>query len=68
MSPEIREQRYDRTAEEVLVRTWRRRQFLALGFSLRQAQRLTRAPVDLGETRRLIALGCPPETAQRILL
>jgi hypothetical protein len=68
MSPEIQEQRSDRTAEEILVRTWRRRQFLALGFSLRQAQRLTRAPVDLGDTRRLIALGCPHETAQRILL
>jgi hypothetical protein len=68
MSPETREQSHDRTAEEVLVRTWRRRQFLALGFSLRQAQRLTKAPVDLGDMRRLIAAGCPHETAQRILL
>jgi hypothetical protein len=68
MSSQTRQQDSEQTAEEMLVRRWRRRQFLELGFSLRQAQRLTHAPVDLGDTRRLIAAGCPHETAQRILL
>lgn len=56
------------TDEETLIRRWRRGQFLRLGFSLNQAQRLTNASVDLAQTRKLIAGGCPHETAQRILL
>jgi hypothetical protein len=55
-------------SEEAQIRRWRRAQFLALGFSLREAQALTRAPVDLGQVRTLIASGCPPETARRIVL
>lgn len=55
-------------AETARIRSWRRAQFLSLGFSLRDAQRLASAPVDLGETRKLIESGCPPETARRILL
>lgn len=58
----------DATAEEVQIRRWRRRQFLTLGFSLPEAQRLTAAPVDLGAMRKLLAAGCPRETAKRILL
>jgi hypothetical protein len=54
--------------EDELVRRWRRGQFLALGFTPREAAALTRARVDLGEVRRLVALGCPLETARRIVL
>jgi hypothetical protein len=59
---------YADTQEEILVRRWRRAQFMRMGFTLRDAQRLTAAPVDLAEMRRLVAAGCPLSTAQRILL
>jgi hypothetical protein len=29
---------------------------------------LTEAPVDLGDVRRLVAAGCPPEIVRRIVL
>ena len=35
-------------AEETSVLRWRRAQFLALGFTQRDAEVLTKAPVDLG--------------------
>ncbi|HXV56738.1 MAG TPA: hypothetical protein VD704_02630 [Gaiellaceae bacterium] len=54
--------------EDELVRRWRRMQFLALGFTPKEAAALTRARVDLGEVRRLVARGCPLETARRIVL
>ena len=54
--------------EEARILRWHRTQFLALGFTLREAQALTKAPVDLGQMRALIGSGCPPETAQRIVL
>jgi hypothetical protein len=54
--------------EQTVIRRWRRSQFLRLGFSLNQAQRLTNASVDLAQTRNLIAAGCPHEIAQRILV
>lgn len=68
MSPKVDQDERELTEEEVGVRRWRRAQFMSLGFSLRDAQRLTFEPVDLGEMRKLIAAGCPHETAQRILL
>jgi hypothetical protein len=58
----------DPVDEQTMIRRWRRRQFLRLGFSLNQAQRLTNAAVDLDQMRKLIAAGCPHEIAQRILL
>jgi hypothetical protein len=58
----------DPVDEQTMIRRWRRRQFLRLGFSLNQAQRLTNASVDLDQMRKLIAAGCPHEIAQRILL
>jgi hypothetical protein len=54
--------------EEEVVRRWRRLQFLALGFTPREAALMTKASVDLGEVRRLVARGCPLETARRIVL
>jgi hypothetical protein len=54
--------------EERQVRSWRREQFLAMGFSLAEARRLTTTAVDLGEMRRLLTAGCPLDTARRILV
>jgi len=54
--------------EAARVRRWRRSQLIALGFSARDAKALTKAPVDLGEVRKLVAAGCPHEVARRILL
>jgi hypothetical protein len=65
---ESAEQERPALSEEARIHRWRRAQFLALGFTLREAQALTKAPVDLGEMRTLIASGCPPETARRIVL
>jgi hypothetical protein len=65
---ESAEQERSVLSEEARIHRWRRTQFLALGFTLREAQALTKAPVDLGEMRTLIGAGCPPETARRIVL
>jgi hypothetical protein len=54
--------------EATRVRRWRRAQLMALGFNARDASALTKATVDLGEARRLVEAGCPPEVARRILL
>ncbi len=54
--------------EATRVRRWRRSQFLALGFNGTDACVLTKAEVDLGEVRRLVAAGCPPDVARRIVL
>lgn len=50
------------------VLSWRREQFHELGFTLTEAYELADAPVDLGVARRIIAAGCPRQTAIRILL
>jgi hypothetical protein len=51
------------------TRIWRLEQLTGLGFdSTRAALMADNAQVDLGTARRLIALGCPLETAARILL
>ena len=48
---------------------WRLDQLISLGFdSPRAAQMADDAQVELAQARRLIALGCPLETAARILL
>ena len=47
---------------------WRREQFHDLGFSLTEAYELADAPVDLDIARRIIAAGCPTQTAIKILL
>jgi hypothetical protein len=53
--------------EQRLIQEWRREQFRAMGFAPAEARRLTATSVDLGDMRRLLAAGCPPETARRIL-
>jgi hypothetical protein len=58
----------DGLPEATRVRRWRRSQFIALGFTPTEASLLTKAAVDLGEVRRLVAAGCPLEVARRIVL
>jgi hypothetical protein len=59
----------DQSEELRRTRVWRLDQFTDLGFdSAHVALMADDAQVDLGQARRLIALGCPLETAARILL
>jgi len=50
------------------IRRWRFDQFLSLGFDYASSAMMADAPIDLALARRLVARGCPPETASRILL
>jgi hypothetical protein len=51
------------------TRVWRLDQLTSLGFDSASAALMANdAQVDLAQARRLIALGCPLETAARILL
>ena len=51
------------------TRVWRLDQFTGLGFGSACAKLMVDdGQVDLAQARRLIALGCPLETAARILL
>jgi hypothetical protein len=50
------------------VLIWRAEQFVQLGFRSDLSVTLAQAAVDLGRARALIAAGCSPETAARILL
>lgn len=54
--------------EAVVVHRWRLEQLLGLGFDRRSARALAGSRTDLSDARRLIAAGCPPNTAARILL
>ena len=54
--------------EAAKVRRWRKSQLIGLGLSASDANALTKAPVDLGEARKLVASGCPHDVARRILL
>jgi hypothetical protein len=58
----------ERSAEQLNLRCWRLDQFISLGFDTLRAAALVDAAVDLAQARRLVALGCPPETASRILI
>ena len=58
----------DSRAEALRVRRWRQAQFCELGFPLADARKLAKATADVGTARRLIAAGCPPKTAFRILI
>ena len=51
------------------TQVWRLDQFIALGFdAVRASLMADDARVDLAQARKLVALGCPLETASRILL
>jgi hypothetical protein len=59
----------DQPDEVDWTQVWRHDQLLALGFDLVRASLMADDPgVDLAQARKLIALGCPLETASRILL
>jgi hypothetical protein len=59
----------DQSDELRRTRRWRLDQFVGLGFDDARAELMADdSQVELGLARRLIALGCPPETASRILL
>ena len=59
----------DQSAVVQRTRVWRLDQFVSLGFDLpRAAIMADDTCVDLAQARRLVALGCPLETASRILL
>jgi hypothetical protein len=51
------------------TRVWRLDQFIGLGFDLVRASLMADdSLVDLAQARKLVALGCPLETASRILV
>ena len=54
--------------EEERVLRWRLDQFLGLGFDLVCGTVLADSPADLSLARRLVANGCPVETAVHILI
>jgi hypothetical protein len=55
--------------EEADILSWRFCELIRAGFSNDQAFRLASEPeVDIRFAERLLAAGCPAETAQRILL
>ena len=59
----------DQSDEARRTRVWRLDQFVALGFDLaRAASMADDSRIDLAQARRLVASGCPLETASRILL
>lgn len=55
----------ERELDRVLA--WRKERLLALGVFEHRADQLAPTDVDLHELKRLIAGGCPPEIAVRIL-
>ena len=58
--------RANRLEEELAVVDWRTSRLRALGYGVRDAALLALSPVDVHDLERLIARGCPPETAVRI--
>jgi hypothetical protein len=59
----------DQAGEVDWTQVWRLDQFLALGFDVGRASLMADdTGVDLAQARKLVALGCPLETASRILL
>jgi len=63
---QVETEQYERLHQ---TRIWRLEQLCDLGFdSARAARMADDTQVDLAQARRLIALGCPIETAARILL
>jgi hypothetical protein len=59
----------EQSEEGQITCVWRHDQFVGLGFDpARAAIMADDARVDLAQARKLVALGCPLETASRILL
>jgi hypothetical protein len=59
----------EQSEESLRTRVWRLDQFVGLGFDrARAAIMADDSQVDLAQARKLVASGCPLETASRILL
>ena len=59
----------DQPDEVDWTQVWRLDQFLVLGFDVARASLMAYdTRVDLAQARKLVGLGCPLETASRILL
>jgi hypothetical protein len=54
--------------EDIRVRAWRLDRFLTLGFALVDASLLAASGADVGKASALIARGCAPQVAARILI
>lgn len=54
--------------EDLSVVHWRTERLLALGYGWREAVRLAGTAIDIHELERLIGMGCPLETAVRIVV
>jgi hypothetical protein len=52
--------------DELTVMRWRTERLHGLGYGLREAAHLALSAIDIHELERLIAKGCPLETAVRI--
>jgi hypothetical protein len=63
---DLRDADWARLDDELEITRWRTERLLTLGFSLREAAFLALTEVDVHELERLIAAGCPRETAVRI--
>ena len=58
----------DLSDEEYRIRSWRMEQFRSLGLEFVASALLAESDADLALARRLVARGCSPELAARILL
>ena len=54
--------------EEQSIRRWRFDQFVRLGYDYVMAALLADSRADLNQVRTMIGVGCPLETASRIVL
>ena len=63
----VAEKENPESAEAVALFEYRKERFIELGFSFRLALRLARDGADWHEAERLLAAGCPPATAARLL-
>jgi len=55
-----------RLDDEISLLCWRSQRLRSLGYGVRESARLASARIDVHELERLIAKGCPHNTAVRI--
>lgn len=65
-APDTRRLRREEEVDAVLRR--RRNEALDAGLTFQQAEEFARSELDVGQLRRLVAIGCPPELIARIVL
>jgi hypothetical protein len=64
---EILASEWRRLDEELEVTRWRTERLLMLGYEDRESARLALSQIDIHTLEHLIAKGCPPRTAVRIV-